>query len=74
LDDWAKVEAMPSQEEIRRVKDLIYRVKQHLDDLTDDERAEIEQATTAVRRTRQLATLGMPRVRAAHPDLRLERA
>ena len=74
LDEWAKAEALPSQEEIRRVKDLIHRVKQHLDDLTDDERAEIEQATTVVRRTRRLASLGMPRVRAAHPDLRLERA
>ena len=74
LDDWAKAEAMPSQEEIRRVKDLIYRVKQHLDDLTDDERAEIDHAGTVVRRTRQLATLGMPRVRAPQPDLRLERA
>jgi hypothetical protein len=74
LDKWAKAEAMPSQEEIRRVKDLIYRVKQHLDDLTDDERAEIDHAGTVVRRTRQLATLGMPRVRAPQPDLRLERA
>ena len=74
LDEWAKAEALPSQEEIRRVKDLIHRVKQHLDDLTDDERAEIEQATTVVRRTRQLASLGMPRVRAPQPDLRLERA
>ena len=74
LDEWAKAEALPSQEEIRRVKDLIHRVKQHLDDLTDDERTEIEQATTVVRRTRQLASLGMPRVRAPQPDLRLERA
>lgn len=73
LDDWARTEALPSQEEIRRVKDLIDRVKQHLDDLSDEERADVEQATTVVRRARQLASLGMPRVRAPQPDLRLER-
>ena len=74
LADWAKAEAMPSEEEIRRVKELIHRVKQHLADLTDDERAEIDQAIAVVRRTRQLVSLGMPRVRAPQPDLRLERA
>jgi hypothetical protein len=45
-----------------------------MDDLTDDERAEIDQAIAVVRRTRQLVSLGMPRVRAPQPDLRLERA
>ena len=64
LDTWAKAEAMPSEEEIRRIKDLIHRVKNHLDDLTADQRAEIEQAITVVRRTRQLIPLGMPRVNA----------
>jgi hypothetical protein len=74
LADWAKAEAMPSEEEIRRIKELIHRIKQHLDDLTDDERAEIDQAIAVVGRTRQLVSLGMPRVRAPQPDLRLERA
>ena len=74
LDDWAKTDALPSEEEIRRVKDLIHRVKQHLDDLTDDERAEIQQASTIVRRTRRITTLGLPGVRVTQPDLRLERA
>ena len=74
LDDWAKTDSLPSENEIRRVKDLIHRVKQHLDDLTDDERAEIEQAGTVIRRTRRITTLGLPGVRVAQPDLRLERA
>lgn len=74
LEDWAKTETTPSEVEIVRVKELIHRVKQHLDDLTDDERAEVEHATTVVRRTRQLVCLGMPRVRTSQPDLRLERA
>jgi integrase len=73
LDIWAKAEALPSEEEIRRIKDLIHRVKEHLDDLTADQRAEIEQAIAVVRRTRQLIPLGMPRVH-ADADLRLERA
>ena len=38
-DDWAKTEAMPSDEEITRVRRLISRVKADLDDLTDEERA-----------------------------------
>jgi hypothetical protein len=74
LEVWARAEALPSEEEIRRVKDLIHRVKDHLDDLTADERAEIDQAVASVRRGRQAVSLGMPRVRPAESELRLERA
>jgi integrase len=74
LEAWARAEALPSEEEIRRVKDLIHRVKDHLDDLTADERAEIDQAVATVRRGRQAVSLGMPRVRPAESELRLERA
>jgi hypothetical protein len=73
LDDWARTEAIPSEEEIRRVKDLIHRVKHHLDELTPTQRAEVEQAISTVRRTRQVVRLGMPRVHTSQPDLRLER-
>lgn len=62
-DAWAVAEAMPSEEEIRRVRRLIDRVKADLDDLTDQERAEIHQAVAVVRRSRA-TMLGMPRV---HP-------
>jgi hypothetical protein len=74
LDDWAKAEAMPSQEEIRRVKDLVHRVKNHLDELTVDEQTEVEQAIAVVRRTRQTVRLGIPRVQSPQPDLRMARA
>jgi integrase len=42
-DEWAKREAMPSDEEISRVRRLIRRVSEELDMLTPDERADIEQ-------------------------------
>ncbi len=62
-DPWAVAEAMPSDEEIRRVKQLIDRVKADLADLTEQERAEIQQAVAVVRRSRT-TMLGMPRM---HP-------
>ncbi|OIJ99798.1 transposase [Streptomyces colonosanans] len=72
-DDWAKAEAMPSDEEIRRVRRLIKRVKDGLDDLDASQRAEVEEAVSVVRRGRQSVLLGMPRVRQPLPDLRPER-
>jgi hypothetical protein len=71
-DDWARAEATPSDEEIRRVRRLIQRVTEDLDQLTDAERAEIQQAAAIVRKTRK-GFLGMPRIRQPQPDLRPER-
>ncbi len=70
-DDWARSEAMPSDEEIRRVRRLISRVKADLDDLTAEDRAQIEEAVAVVRRGRTVM-LGMPqpRVRQPLPDAR----
>ncbi|MEU9415370.1 hypothetical protein [Streptomyces sp. NPDC048272] len=61
---------MPSDEEISRVRRLIKRVKDGLDDLDANQRAEIEEAITVARRGRQGVMLGMPRVRQPLPDLR----
>ncbi|MFD5516942.1 tyrosine-type recombinase/integrase [Streptomyces sp. NPDC127066] len=72
-DDWAKVEAMPSDEEITRVRRLIRRVRDGLDDLSDDDRAQLQEAVTVVRRSRQVVLLGLPRVRQPLPDIRPER-
>ena len=72
-DDWAKAEAMPSDEEIRRVRRLIKRVQDGMDDLDASQRAEVEEAVSVVRRGRQSVLLGMPRVRQPLPDLRPER-
>ena len=71
-DDWAKREAMPSEEEIARLRRLIRRVSEDLGSLTSQKQAEIHDAVTAVRKTRQ-AFLGIPRVRQPLPDVRPER-
>ncbi|MFD5564445.1 tyrosine-type recombinase/integrase [Kitasatospora griseola] len=71
-DDWARAEAAPSEEEIRRVRRLVRRVTENIDQLTDDERDQIQQAAAIVRKTRQ-GFLGMPRIRQPLPDLRPER-
>lgn len=72
LDEWARAEAMPSEEEVLRVRRLIARVHVGLDDLTADERAHIDTAVAAVRGHRTVM-IGMPRVRQVAPDLRPER-
>ena len=72
IDEWARTEAMPSDEEIRRIRRLITQIRTGLDELTPEQREHIEQAITVVRRHRSVM-LGMPRIRQALPDLRPER-
>ncbi|WP_369780019.1 hypothetical protein [Streptomyces sp. R33] len=72
-DDWARSEAMPSDEEVRRVRRLINRVRADLDDLTEEEQAQIGQAVSIVRRGRSVM-LGMPRIRQPRPDVRPRRS
>jgi len=62
IDEWAKAEAMPSEQEITRIRRLISRITGDLDQLTDDERTQIETAVAALRRHRT-TMLGMPRIR-----------
>lgn len=65
---------MPSDDEIGRVRRLVKRVREELDDLTDEDRAQIQQAVTVVCRTRAgVVPLGMPKVKQPLPDLRPER-
>ncbi|WP_326763290.1 hypothetical protein OG978_47030 (plasmid) [Streptomyces sp. NBC_01591] len=61
-DSWAKDEAMPSDEEITRVRRLIKRVREDLGDLTEEDQIQIKEAVTVVRRTRRVVSLGLPRV------------
>ncbi|MER5853567.1 hypothetical protein ABT126_43360 [Streptomyces sp. NPDC002012] len=72
-DDWARSEAMPSQEEIRRVRRLIERVEADLDDLTVEEQAQIGEAVAVVRRSRSVM-LGMPRIGQPLPDIHTTRS
>ncbi|MEU1484066.1 hypothetical protein [Streptomyces sp. NPDC005752] len=73
-DDRARSEAVPSEEEIRRVRRLINRVKADLDGLSVEERSQIEEAVAVVRRGRRVMLgipgVGMPRVGQPFPDVR----
>ncbi|MBN9743518.1 transposase [Amycolatopsis sp. A1MSW2902] len=74
-DEWAKTETMPSDAEITRIRRLIERMKGDLDELIEDERGQIEEAVTVVRRGRaKITSLGISRVRQPLPDLRPERS
>lgn len=72
IDEWARTEAMPSEEEITRVRRLIARVHAGLEDLTTDERTHIDTAVATVRGHRTVM-IGMPRIRQVAPDLRPKR-
>ncbi|MFE4861175.1 hypothetical protein [Streptomyces sp. NPDC056670] len=72
-DDWARAETMPSDEEITRVRRLVKRVRADLDDLVEEDRIQIKEAVTVVRRTRRVVSLGLPRVGPPEEDLRPER-
>lgn len=72
LDAWARTEATPSEEEIKRIRTLIRRVETDLEGLTDEEHEQIKEATRTLRKTRTVS-LGMPGIRTPEPNLRLER-
>ncbi|MEV5542782.1 hypothetical protein AB0L13_38765 [Saccharopolyspora shandongensis] len=74
-DDWATAEAMPSDEEIRRVRRLIARIKSGMEELDGTQRTEIDQAVAVLRRNCQGGVLlGMPRVGPPLTDLRPEQS
>jgi hypothetical protein len=68
LDEWARTDAMPSEEEISRIRRLITPIKTGLDELTTAERDQVEQAVAVVRRHRAVM-LGMPRIRQILPTI-----
>ena len=69
LDDWAKTDALPSEEEITRIRRLITQITASLDELTSAERDQINQAAGGVRQHRAVM-LGMPRIRQIQPSIR----
>ena len=72
LDDWARTEAMPSDAEITRLRELIRRVEHDLDALDENDRRQIEEAVRVVRATRQTVHLGLPTTTAPALDSNLE--
>jgi hypothetical protein len=74
VGEWVKAEAMPSDEEISRVRRLISRIKDDVDELSEEEKTPIMEAVAVVRRHRQGAVaLDMPKVRQPLPNVRPER-
>jgi hypothetical protein len=61
-DGWAPAAAVPSEQEIAKIRQLISQIKAGIEDLAPDERARIDQAVAVVRKHRAVS-LGMPRLR-----------
>jgi integrase len=69
IDDWARADATPADEEITRIRRLISRIKGDIAQLPADGRASIDEAVTVIRKHRAVS-LGMPSVRPAAPGSR----
>jgi hypothetical protein len=61
-EDWARAAAAPPEQEIRKIRELIGRIKGDIAALDPGERARIDDAVAVVRRHRTVS-LGMPRLR-----------
>ena len=66
VDEWARADATPAEEEITRIRRLISRIKGDITKLSDPERAQADEAVTVIRRHRAVA-LGMPSARISPP-------
>jgi integrase len=69
VDEWARIDATPSAEEITRIRRLINRIKGDVAALDDTERAQIDDAVAVVRRHRaaHAIPLGIPTIQATTP-------
>ncbi|MGH3288994.1 MAG: tyrosine-type recombinase/integrase [Streptosporangiaceae bacterium] len=66
VDEWARADATPAQEEITRIRRLISQIKGDIAQLPGAERARIDEAVAVIRKHRAV-NLGMPSVRAVPP-------
>ncbi len=69
VDEWARADATPTEQEIGRIRHLITTIKGDIAGLDDAERAQIDEAVAVVRRHRaaHAVPLGMPAIRPAVP-------
>jgi integrase len=69
VDEWARADAAPTEQEITRIRRLIKRIKGDIAELDDTERAQIDEAVTIVRRHRaaHAVPLGMPTLATTAP-------
>ncbi len=70
VDEWARADATPTEQEITRIRRLIHQIKGDITELDQDERARIDDAVAVIRRHRAVS-LGMPttRTRLSTPTL-----
>jgi integrase len=61
VDEWARADATPAEEEITKIRRLIGRIKGDIAQLPAAERAQVDQAVTVIRKHRAV-NLGMPAV------------
>jgi hypothetical protein len=65
LQDWARDQIIPREEEINQLRDLIRRIEADVDGLDQQDQALIAEAVNVIRKTRQAVNLGMPSIRPA---------
>jgi integrase len=63
IEDWVRARLAPADEEITGLRQLIRRIEVDLDNLAEDDRTQIAEAVSVIRKTRQTVTLGMPGIR-----------
>jgi hypothetical protein len=62
LQDWAKDQLTPRDQEIAQLRGLIHRIEADLCDLSGEDQARINEAVTVIRSTRQTVHLGFPAI------------
>jgi hypothetical protein len=62
LQDWAKDQLTPRDQEIAQLRGLINRIEADLSDLSSEDQARINEAITVIRTTRQTVHLGFPAI------------
>ena len=67
VDEWARADATPAEEEITRIRRLIGRINGDITQLTGAERAQVDEAVTVIRKHRAVS-LGMPSVHLTTPS------
>lgn len=65
LEEWARTQAMPSDAEITRLRQLIRRIEDDLHTLDEHDRQQIDEAIRVLRSVRQTVHLGMPTITSA---------
>lgn len=71
VDEWARLDASPTNEEITRLRRLINRIKGDISQLTEPEQAQIRESVAVIRRHRAVS-LGIPTIRTAPTNPAIE--